>query len=71
MLNIGNLRRGADIIVQLATGPEFAGSTGGYFAAETAKPLQCPEIGRGAAVQRSLWEATDELLRDIRRPHSA
>ncbi|MFI1731914.1 SDR family NAD(P)-dependent oxidoreductase [Streptomyces acidicola] len=70
-LNIGNPRHGADIIVKLATAPEFADSTGGYFAARTTKPLQCPEIGRGEAVQRALWESTAELTLDIRRPHSA
>jgi NAD(P)-dependent dehydrogenase (short-subunit alcohol dehydrogenase family) len=70
-LGIGNPQHGADIIVKLATDPEFADSTGGYFAARTAKPLRCPEIGRGEAVQRALWEATAELVHDIRRPHDA
>lgn len=73
-LNIGSPQHGADIIVKLATDPEFAGdtgSTGGYFAARTAEPLECPEIGRGEAVQRALWEATAELVHDIReRPRS-
>lgn len=57
--------------MKLATDPEFADSTGGYFAARTAKPLQCPEIGRGEAAQRALWEATAELVHDIRRPYNA
>jgi NAD(P)-dependent dehydrogenase (short-subunit alcohol dehydrogenase family) len=70
-LSIGNPQRGADIIVKLATDPEFADSTGGYFAAKTAKPLPCPEVGRGEEVQRALWEATAELVHDIRRPHNA
>jgi NAD(P)-dependent dehydrogenase (short-subunit alcohol dehydrogenase family) len=70
-LGVGNPQHGADIIVRLATDPEFADSTGGYFAARTAKPLRCPEIGRGEAVQRALWEATAELVHDIRRPHDA
>ncbi|MET9038239.1 hypothetical protein [Streptomyces mirabilis] len=70
-LGIGNPRHGADIIVKLATDPEFADSTGGYFAARTAKPLQCPEVGRGEAVQRALWEATAELVHDIRRLYDA
>ncbi|MFF2462481.1 Rossmann-fold NAD(P)-binding domain-containing protein [Streptomyces mirabilis] len=70
-LGIGNPQHGADIIVKLATDPEFADSTGGYFAARTAKPLQCPEIGRGEAAQRALWEATAELVHDIRRPYNA
>ncbi|MEN1882825.1 SDR family NAD(P)-dependent oxidoreductase [Streptomyces mirabilis] len=55
-LGVGNPQHGADI---------------SYFAARTAKPLRCPEIGRGEAVQRALWEATAELVHDIRRPHDA
>ncbi|MFF7598482.1 SDR family NAD(P)-dependent oxidoreductase [Streptomyces mirabilis] len=70
-LGIGNPQHGADIIVKLATDPEFADSAGGYFAAKSAKPLQCPQVGRGEAVQRALWEATAELVHDIRRPHNA
>jgi hypothetical protein len=30
-----------------------------------AKPLVCPEPGRGAAVQRELWDTTAALLDDI------
>ena len=65
-LNIGNPRYGADIIVRLATDPAFAESIGGYFAAKSAKPLGCPEPGRGEAVQRELWQATAEFLHDVR-----
>ncbi|WP_425833475.1 SDR family NAD(P)-dependent oxidoreductase [Streptomyces fractus] len=67
-LNIGNPQHGADIIVKLATDPEFADSAGGYFAARTAEPLPCPEIGRPEDVQRALWEATAALVRDLRGP---
>ncbi|WP_314172295.1 SDR family NAD(P)-dependent oxidoreductase [Streptomyces winkii] len=70
-LNIGNPQQGADIIVKLASDPEFADSAGGYFAAKTAKALPCPEIGRTEAVQRSLWEATAKLTQGIRRPYNA
>jgi len=70
-LNIGNPQHGADIIVKLATDPEFADANGGYFAAKTAKPLQCPEIGRGEGIQCALWDATADLVHTIRRPHSA
>ncbi|MGJ6964801.1 SDR family NAD(P)-dependent oxidoreductase [Streptosporangium sp. G11] len=69
-LNIGNPRHGADIIVKLATDPAFAHVTGGYFAAKTAQPLECPEIGRDEATQRALWQATTDLLRDTHRPDS-
>ncbi|MFG2517611.1 SDR family NAD(P)-dependent oxidoreductase [Streptomyces sp. NPDC048527] len=61
-LNIGNPQHGADIIVKLATDPDFADSTGGYFAAKTAKPLPCPEIGRSETVQHALWQATADLV---------
>ena len=64
--NIGNPRHGAAIIVQLATDPAFADVTGGFFAARGAKPLTCPEPGRDEAVQRELWQATDEFLHDGR-----
>jgi len=60
-LNIGDPQHGADIIVRLATDPAFGRSTGGYFAAKTGRPLQCPETGRGEEIQRALWQATAEL----------
>ena len=66
-LKIGDPRLGAGIIVRLATDPAFAGITGGFFAVEDAKPLECPEAGRDEAIQRALWNATAELLLDIRR----
>jgi NAD(P)-dependent dehydrogenase (short-subunit alcohol dehydrogenase family) len=65
-LNIGNPKHGAEIIVQLATDPAFADAAGGFFAARGAKPLTCPEPGRGEAVQRELWQATAEFLHDVR-----
>lgn len=66
-LRIGDPRHGAEIIVRLATDPAFADSTGGYFAAKTAEPLECPPAGRAEAVQRALWDATAELLSDLTR----
>ncbi|NGO75423.1 SDR family NAD(P)-dependent oxidoreductase [Streptomyces sp. YC504] len=65
-LRIGDPQQGADIIVKLATAPEFADSSGGYFAARTAQPLECPEPGRSEEVQRALWEATYELVHSFR-----
>ncbi|MHC5258491.1 SDR family NAD(P)-dependent oxidoreductase [Streptomyces sp. UC4497] len=69
-LSIGDPQHGADIIVRLATDPSpgFADSVGGYFAARTAEPLQCPESGRAEGAQRALWEATAALVRDFRGP---
>src|SRR5260221_4297430 len=49
-LRIGDPRRGAGIIVRLATDSAFAGVTGGFFAVEDAAPLDCPEAGRDEAV---------------------
>jgi hypothetical protein len=48
--------------VRLATDPAFAGITGGFYAAEGAKPLECPVTGRDEGVQRALWDVTAKLL---------
>ncbi|MFI6997585.1 SDR family NAD(P)-dependent oxidoreductase [Nocardia sp. NPDC050175] len=64
-LRIGDPGRGAGIIARLATDPSLAGTTGGYFSVKDAAPLQCPQPGRDETVQRELWEATADLLRDI------
>jgi NAD(P)-dependent dehydrogenase (short-subunit alcohol dehydrogenase family) len=61
-LHIGDPRRGAAIITRLAIDPAFAGTTGGYFSANAAKPLECPEPGRDEIIQHELWEATAQLL---------
>ncbi|GAA1370842.1 SDR family NAD(P)-dependent oxidoreductase [Streptomyces beijiangensis] len=68
LLHIGDPRHGAGIIARLATDPAFAGSEGGYFAARSGEALECPEFGRGEAVQRELWDATGELLADLGHP---
>jgi NAD(P)-dependent dehydrogenase (short-subunit alcohol dehydrogenase family) len=62
-LRIGDPRRGAGIITRLATDPAFATTTGGYFSVKDAKPLVCPEPGRGEDVQRALWDATAEIVK--------
>ena len=61
-LRIGDPRRGAGIIVRLATDPAFAETTGGYFSVKDAAPLPCPEPGRSKGIQAELWEATAALL---------
>jgi NAD(P)-dependent dehydrogenase (short-subunit alcohol dehydrogenase family) len=61
-LRVGDPHRGAGIITRLATDPAFADTTGGYHSVRDARPLDCPEPGRGEAVQRELWEATSTLL---------
>jgi NAD(P)-dependent dehydrogenase (short-subunit alcohol dehydrogenase family) len=61
-LRIGDPRKGAGIIVRLATDPALARTSGGYFSVRDARPLECPEPGRDAGVQKELWEATVSLL---------
>jgi NAD(P)-dependent dehydrogenase (short-subunit alcohol dehydrogenase family) len=61
-LRIGDPRRGAGIIVRLATDPAFAETTGGYFSVKDAAPLPCPEPGRSKRIQAELWETTAALL---------
>jgi NAD(P)-dependent dehydrogenase (short-subunit alcohol dehydrogenase family) len=68
-LNIGDPRRGAGIIVRLATDPSFAEMTGGYFGVKEAEPLECPAPGREPPTQRALWEATADLVLTIRSAH--
>jgi NAD(P)-dependent dehydrogenase (short-subunit alcohol dehydrogenase family) len=61
-LRIGDPRRGAGIIVRLATDPAFAETTSGYFSVKDAAPLACPEPGRSRRIQADLWETTATLL---------
>jgi NAD(P)-dependent dehydrogenase (short-subunit alcohol dehydrogenase family) len=61
-LRIGDPRKGAGIIVRLATDPALAGTSGGYFSVRDARPLLCPEPGRNPRVQRELWDETMALL---------
>ncbi|WP_225829211.1 SDR family NAD(P)-dependent oxidoreductase [Streptomyces naphthomycinicus] len=61
-LGVGDPRKGAGIIVRLATDPAFADISGGYFSVRGARPLPCPEPGRGEQVQRELWSQTVSLL---------
>jgi NAD(P)-dependent dehydrogenase (short-subunit alcohol dehydrogenase family) len=61
-LRIGDPRRGAGIIVRLATDPAFAETTSGYFSVKDAAPLACPEPGRSRRIQAELWETTATLL---------
>ncbi|WP_370065428.1 SDR family NAD(P)-dependent oxidoreductase [Mycobacterium sp. MAA66] len=60
-MHIGDPRRGAAIVVKLATDPAFANTSGGYFSAKNAAPLTCPEPGRSPQIQGALWEATAAL----------
>jgi len=61
-LRVGDPRRGAGIIVRLATDPALADITGGYFSVKDATPLACPKPGRGEQIQAELWNTTASLL---------
>ncbi|MEU6609805.1 SDR family NAD(P)-dependent oxidoreductase [Streptomyces shenzhenensis] len=67
-LRVGDPRKGAGIIVRLATDPAFAHTSGGYFSVRGAKPLECPEPGRDERVQGELWAETVALLADLATP---
>jgi NAD(P)-dependent dehydrogenase (short-subunit alcohol dehydrogenase family) len=70
-LRIGDPRRGAGIIVRLATDPAFAEVTGGYFSVRAAAPLTCPEPGRSNKMQADLWEATARLVDAVEQRQDA
>lgn len=61
--HIGDPRRGAGIIVRLATDPAFGRTTGGYFAVGDTRPLTPVAPAGDVSVQRELWSATAALLR--------
>ncbi|MEV7082166.1 SDR family NAD(P)-dependent oxidoreductase [Streptomyces sp. NPDC093516] len=65
LLRVGDPRKGAGIIVRLATDPAFARTSGGYFSVRDAAPLPCPEAGRDEQIQRELWTQSSSLLHDI------
>ncbi|MFC0541809.1 SDR family NAD(P)-dependent oxidoreductase [Kutzneria chonburiensis] len=62
VLRVGDPRRGAGIIVRLATDDVFAETTGGYFSVNGAQPLDCPDPGRGKEIQAELWNTTATLI---------
>jgi len=62
-LHIGDPRKGADIIVRLATDSQYQGVTGGYFKVGTGKPIIPIHPGGDSAMQTKLWKATENLLK--------
>jgi NAD(P)-dependent dehydrogenase (short-subunit alcohol dehydrogenase family) len=62
-LKVGDPRRGAAIIVRLAT--DAAHTSNGYFSVKDAKPLDCPTPGSDETVQRDLWTSTATLVADV------
>jgi len=61
-LHVGDPRRGAGIIVKLATDPAFAETASGYYSVKAAGPLDPPEYGRSEKIQAELWQATAALV---------
>ncbi|MCU1644146.1 MAG: Short-chain dehydrogenase [Nocardia sp.] len=61
-LHVGDPRRGAGIIVRLATDPAFAESADGYYSVKSERPIDCPEYGRSKEIQAQLWDATSAVL---------
>jgi NAD(P)-dependent dehydrogenase (short-subunit alcohol dehydrogenase family) len=61
--HIGDPRKGADIIIRLATDAQFEGVTGGYYNVGTGKPILpiCP--AGDTSMQINLWKATENLLK--------
>ncbi|MFJ7941879.1 SDR family NAD(P)-dependent oxidoreductase [Peribacillus sp. NPDC096622] len=64
LLNIGNPKRGADLIVRLATEPKFNNITGRYFTVGTGAEIEPVYPGNEKLMQQSLWKITEELLLD-------
>ncbi len=62
-LHIGDPRKGADIIIRLATEPQYQAVTGGYFNVGTGRPIVPAYPGGDIVMQRQLWSTTTELLR--------
>lgn len=58
--------RGAATVVYLATAPELAATTGGYFA--RCRPARVAPWGRSAAAAERLWEESRRLLADAGFP---
>ncbi|MEV5114371.1 SDR family NAD(P)-dependent oxidoreductase [Peribacillus frigoritolerans] len=61
-LNIGDPKRGADIIVRLALDSEYGRVTGGYFNVGTGDKIDPIYPGKDVSMQQSLWNDTKELL---------
>lgn len=61
-LRIGDPRRGARIIVKLATDPVFATVSGGYFSVDDAKPLTPIAPADDPKARIKLWAITAQTL---------
>jgi NAD(P)-dependent dehydrogenase (short-subunit alcohol dehydrogenase family) len=63
-LKIGDPRRGAELIVKLATDPGFAGQSGGYYTVRNTRLITPARPGADPAWQARLWTETARLLDD-------
>lgn len=61
-LHIGDPRKGADIIVRLATEEQYQGENGGYFNVGTGKPIVPVYPGGDTRMQNKLWSDTINIL---------
>ncbi|AGF55763.1 SDR family NAD(P)-dependent oxidoreductase [Clostridium saccharoperbutylacetonicum] len=62
-LHIGDPRKGADIIIRLATDSKYDGVTGGYFNVVTGEPIIPIYPGEDKIMQNKLWSDTEVLLK--------
>lgn len=63
-LHIGDPRKGADIIVRLATDPKYHNVTGGYFKVVTGEPIVPIDPAGEHAIQTLLWNVTENILKE-------
>lgn len=59
---IGDPKRGAGIIVRLATDPAFGTTTGGYFSVKDAAPLMPVAPANDSEIRKALWALSKQIL---------
>lgn len=62
-LRIGDPRRGAGLIVKLATDPAFDGATGGYYTVRNTRALTPVSPADDEGTRGRLWQETEQVLR--------